>query len=226
MGPPANPEVTVSRLLSPDDRLVQMAQTLRAAAQRYGLPYRIDECNSVYGGGKPGVSDVFASALWGADLMFTLAQNGAGVNFHGGGVGPYTPIAIAKGQYSARPLYYGMLLFKLGSQGRLLPLTVNQTFINLTAYAVLADDGNVVLTLINKDTQNANLLVDPGRSFAVASVQRLTAPSLDSTSGVALAGDTVKSDASWTPRIQESAPSGNSFSVSVPAASAALVVFE
>ncbi len=43
------------------------------------------EGNTVYQGGKPGLSDVFAAALWGADYLFELMSLGySGVNLHGG----------------------------------------------------------------------------------------------------------------------------------------------
>ena len=43
------------------------------------------EGNTCYRGGKPGVSDVFAAALWAADYSLLLARNDySGVNLHGG----------------------------------------------------------------------------------------------------------------------------------------------
>jgi len=43
------------------------------------------EGNTCYRGGKPGVSDVFAAALWSADYSLLLASNNySGVNLHGG----------------------------------------------------------------------------------------------------------------------------------------------
>jgi Glycosyl hydrolase family 79 C-terminal beta domain/Glycosyl hydrolase family 79, N-terminal domain len=227
MGPPTNASVTISNLLSPDERLEKMAQNLREVAQQSGKRYRITECNSVFYGGKSGVSNVFASALWGLDFMFTLAQNGAaGVNFHGGGDGLYSPFAILPGEkYIARPLYYGMLLFKLASQGRLLPVTISQTTVNLKAYAVLAQNKNVLLTLINKDQmQNAQVLIDFSGKFGKASALRLTAPSLHSTSDITLGGSSVESDGSWKPQFSEKIQkSGNYYSVLVPASSAILI---
>ncbi len=54
-----------------------------AVAHRYGLPFRVDELNSVACGGKRGVSDTFASALWAVDSLFEMARVGvSGVNFH------------------------------------------------------------------------------------------------------------------------------------------------
>jgi hypothetical protein len=118
-----------------------------------------------------------------------------------------------------------MLLFKLASQGRLLPVNISQTTVNLKAYAVLASNQNVLLTIINKDqTQNAQVLVDFSGKFANASALRLTAPSLESTSDVTLGGNSVQSDASWEPRTSETIKRvGNYYSVLVPAASAVLI---
>ncbi len=43
------------------------------------------EGNTCYRGGKPGVSDVFAAALWAADYSLLLASNNySGINLHGG----------------------------------------------------------------------------------------------------------------------------------------------
>ncbi|MBD6615024.1 hypothetical protein FNW02_03945 [Komarekiella sp. 'clone 1'] len=226
-GPPNNPSVTISNLLSPDQRLDYLLQNLRIAAQQQGLKYRITESNSVFSGGKEGVSNVFAAALWATDFMFILAQNGAmGVNFHGGGLGLYTPIAeeINK-NFFARPLYYGILLFKLASQGRFLPITISQNTLNLKVYAVLGWNNNVMLTLINKDeTQNAQVLIDLQDRITVVSALRLSAPSLSSTSNITLGGSSVNSDGSWTPGSFENIQkSGNYYSVLVPAASAALI---
>jgi hypothetical protein len=44
---------------------------------------RMTEGNTCYRGGKPGVSDVFAAALWSADYSLLLTSNNySGVNLH------------------------------------------------------------------------------------------------------------------------------------------------
>ena len=49
----------------------------------HGLPFRLDEMNSVSGTGVKGVSDTFASALWVLDTLFNLRSVGVdGVNVH------------------------------------------------------------------------------------------------------------------------------------------------
>jgi hypothetical protein len=50
-----------------------------------GVRVRMTEGNTCYRGGKPGVSDVFAAALWAADYSLLLASNNySGINLHGG----------------------------------------------------------------------------------------------------------------------------------------------
>lgn len=86
-GPATNPAVNVPNLLSPDAmaKVQGMADIAKAAARKMGVPLRMTEGNTCYRGGKPGVSDVFAAALWAADYSLLLASNGyTGVNLHGG----------------------------------------------------------------------------------------------------------------------------------------------
>jgi uncharacterized protein (TIGR03437 family) len=201
---------------------------LQQIAQGQRIPWRMAETNSCYNGGETGVSNVFASALWGVDYMFTLAgRNAAGVNFHGGGTGTYTPIAVTTTQATARPLYYALLLFRAAARGRVVPVTVSTTSVNLTAYGALDDDGTLRVTVINKDmTQDAAVSVAPGAGYTTALAMRLAAPAVDSTTGVTLGGASVQADGSWLPAQLENVPaSGGAFATTVPAASAVLAVF-
>ncbi|WP_419805894.1 hypothetical protein [Terriglobus sp.] len=84
-GPPADPKLTAESLLKPAEKVQQAAEITKAAATRMQVRYRMTEGNTCYQGGKPGVSDVFAAALWGAEYAFSLMTNGySGVNLHGG----------------------------------------------------------------------------------------------------------------------------------------------
>ena len=85
-GPPANPEANIENLLKIDPKVAQKAELTKAAAAKMGgKTYRMTEGNTVYRGGKSGVSDVLASALWGAEYLFELMSLGyCGVNLHGG----------------------------------------------------------------------------------------------------------------------------------------------
>ena len=86
-GPATNPNVNIPNLLSPAAmvRVQKEADTANAAARNLGARVRMTEGNTCYRGGKPGVSDVFASALWSADYSLLLASNNySGINLHGG----------------------------------------------------------------------------------------------------------------------------------------------
>jgi hypothetical protein len=90
-GPPSNPNATIDRLLQPAPHVLKLAHDISTAAARLSagihapIPYCMTEGNTCYRGGKPGFSDVFASALWSADYFLLLASLGySGVNLHGG----------------------------------------------------------------------------------------------------------------------------------------------
>ena len=86
-GPATNPDVNIPNLLKPATmaRVQTMANIATAAAAKMGVRVRMTEGNTCYRGGKPGVSDVFAAALWSADYSLLLASNNySGINLHGG----------------------------------------------------------------------------------------------------------------------------------------------
>lgn len=84
-GPPADPALTATSLLQPTPKVAHMAEVTRAAAAQMHTRYRMTEGNSCYQGGKPGVSDVLAAALWSADYALQLMSYGySGINLHGG----------------------------------------------------------------------------------------------------------------------------------------------
>ena len=125
-----NPTSTIDKLLHRDPKLAPILAKLRAASESCGVPYRICETNSFSGGGKPGVSDTFAAALWVLDFMFILASAGcAGVNMETGVnqrgfISSYSPIGDdEQGHYWAAPEYYGMLAFAQCGAGRIIGST-------------------------------------------------------------------------------------------------------
>jgi hypothetical protein len=86
-GPATNPDVNIPNLLKPAtmQRVQNTANVASAAASKMRARVRMTEGNTCYRGGKPGVSDVFAAALWSADYSLLLASNDySGVNLHGG----------------------------------------------------------------------------------------------------------------------------------------------
>jgi hypothetical protein len=86
-GPATNPDVNIPNLLKPETmkKVQTTADTATAAAAKMGVRVRMTEGNTCYRGGKPGVSDVFASALWAANYALLIASNNySGINLHGG----------------------------------------------------------------------------------------------------------------------------------------------
>jgi hypothetical protein len=86
-GPATNPDVNIPNLLKPAtmQKVQNTANIASAAASKLGARVRMTEGNTCYRGGKPGVSDVFAAALWSADYALLLASSDySGVNLHGG----------------------------------------------------------------------------------------------------------------------------------------------
>lgn len=225
------PTSTIAELLQDDPRLGAMLRQLQSAADSSGVPYRICETNSFYGGGKPGVSDTFAAALWVLDFMFTLASAGcAGVNLETGVnqlgfISSYSPIGDDEnGHYSAAAEYYGMLAFTLSGGSQIIDCAIDAGGKNLKAYAAKRDVREIVLTLINKEAAYDAVVVVQSPSFKNGSIIRLKAPSLESKSGITLGGAAISDDGSW--KSNESEPlatiSGKP-QVHIPAGSAALV---
>jgi hypothetical protein len=224
-----DPTSTIAKLLMPDPKLTNMLADLDKAAVAAKLAdgFRLAEANSYYNGGASGVSDSFASALWAVDFLFALVAGGAsGVNLHGGGNGPgYTPIANdANGQVvGPRPEYYGILLFDLAA-GKQLRTTISGGPASLSAHAVVAADGAIVVILVNKDDAHAVVAtVDFGTPRASATLLTLTAPALASTSGVLLGGAPIGADGAWTPSRPSIAVAGSVATVPIFAGSAVLI---
>jgi hypothetical protein len=171
------------------------------AVHAAGMAYRMAEMSSVSCGGADGVSNVYAAALWCADIAFQLASAGLdGLNFH-------TPAYYAvfsfdpSGTLVVKPPYYGMKFFSLATaqHGRLLPVTVKSP-VRVHSWATLGDDDAVRVALINMDKTHDTVisLRVPGRSEA-ATLVRLRAPALDSRDGLTLGGQTWDGSADGQP---------------------------
>lgn len=168
-------------------------------AQRYGLPLRIGELNSINNKGQDGVSNTFSSALWAMDISFAYAEVGvSGVNFFTTHSNPndlhyYSPFdfTYTGGKYSVHdinPLYYGMLMFAQAVQGnaQLLPitLTTNDPNYNIKAWATI-DSGNTIrLLLLNKDLNASGDVTVSLTGYKTATITRLMAPLYSSTTGL------------------------------------------
>ena len=253
-GPPDDPKVTTERLLRTNPAIFKRTKTIVDLCNKNNLVYRMTEGNSCYRGGKPGMSDALASALWSGDYMLTLASAGcAGVNLHGGSRsmlraslgnhmpgesvakagsdnkgGYYTPIAGELEQgFKARPIFYGMLLANqfAGADFKETSLVANE--IDATAYAGKKGD-QLRVAIFNKDPdRDLKLTVKTPSGTRQAKVWRLTGPSLDATSGVTLAGAEVSANFTWTPaNVETPAVADGQLQLELPHDSAALVFLD
>jgi uncharacterized protein (TIGR03437 family) len=219
------PHILGATARTTEDNAASMVNAIAVGAR---LPWRMAETNSCYNGGEKGVSDVYASALWGIDYMFTLAQRSStGLNLHGGGTGNYRPIAVSGSQITPRPLYYALLLFRAAARGWVAPPNVSAGAANVTAYATIDTDGTVRVVAINKDTtQDAALTISLGPGYTSALAMRLTGTAFDAVAGTTLGGAAVQGDGTWLPAQLESARiTGSNYTTTLPSGSAILVAF-
>lgn len=188
MGPARNPDATLDQLFEPDPKLATMhlhnLPDVEAAIKTAGLPFRMSEGNSCWDGGKPGVSDTLASALWCADMMLRFAQMGwVGVNLHGGGNGFYTPIAGAPSTGLAkRPEYFGIQFAETLVGSTFMPSVMTGAGTHSTAY-VLMKRGKQYVVVINKENAAFDLALP---SKTVGKALALTGPAFDSKDGITL----------------------------------------
>jgi hypothetical protein len=227
-GPATDLGITYQLILGTSFKLPTLISAFQDSPFKDQLPYRVTESNNIYGGGKPGVSDVFASAIWALDVMWTLADNGCqGINFHTGTNLYYSPVVNENGQFVTRPEYYAMLAFRYGSaNGNLVSLNTDDSRY-CTAHASKIG-GNYTVTLINKSIDKSYYFnIIPGMQISSVKVSRLTAPSLTATAGVKFAGSTVNTDGTFSPSATESyTVNDKRFTVNVPAGSAAVVTIQ
>jgi hypothetical protein len=216
------------------------ALSLRAAvrvAHSHGLVLRADELNSVSCGGARGVSDTFASALWVLDTLFNMAAVGVdGVNIHTFSKALYEPFSFAhsRGGWQAHvePLYYGMLMFVRAAPAGSRVLSTRSAGLSkaLRIWATRAPDGAVRVTVINNSPSRTMVLAvrPPNTTSGAAVLERLTAPTLRSRTGVMIGGQTfgastTTGELTGTYDTTTLEPIQHRYVVEVPPASAALL---
>lgn len=205
-GPPADPKMTLEFLLKRGkDPASAETAIVSAATKELGKPYRMTEGNSCFHGGKPLVSNSFASALWSADYMLQVAQAGyIGVNLHGGGNGLYTPIAGDTAQgFVARPVFYGMLLAERFAGSTFVQANLSgQDEQNVTGFAAKNGAHGFKLALFNKAAAPIRINVTGLPASRNAQVWWLKAPAIDSLDGVTFGGSRIEADSAFHPRAE------------------------
>jgi hypothetical protein len=220
---------TMQLLLQPDSFLLTLVTNIVGAAKGHcPLGARITECASYSEGGVAGVSDAYGAALWSLDFMFTVALNGGqGINFHGGGKSPYSPLTDnGTNIATVGPEFYGLKMMSLIPPGNVIPATITPgPNINFTAYGVRQASGAISVLLDNKDPGNAVVVsVNPGPNVAGAQLIELSGPALNSTSSFMLGGATINIDGSWNGGVQQILTATNGqLTVTVPPISAILL---
>jgi len=223
-------------LLGPTGTLpVARAGRLVREVRPRGVSVRVSEINSATCGGAQGVSDSFASALWGADVLFGMAEAGVvGVNLHSWSGAWYSPIAFtppaAGSVATVHPLLYGMLLFDRAVVNGARLLRVNQRRSDpVKVWATRDRKRTVRVVVMNKDPRRATVVsLKLPRRLGTGRLQRLAAPKLASRSGVTFAGQSFERGP-FDGRLHGAArqsrvkPRGRTYSIRLGPASAALL---
>jgi hypothetical protein len=168
------------------------------------VPYVISETNSAACGGIPGVSNVFASALWSADWLAIAAERHAkSVALNGSldGCSAYTPLCrVASHEYIAAPVYYGMLFLHMLGQGQLFstPETVHgPSGTYVVTHAVISSSGVVRVMVQNLGHTSLNVVLKFRHGSGTGEAWYLTAPSLSATSGERIQGAAVSGNGTF-----------------------------
>jgi hypothetical protein len=205
---PSIPELLSARIRVKEGR--SLHRYLRVA-HASGLPFRMDEANSVSCGGRAGISNTFASALWAAGYIAqSMAAGASGINFEGNPANCFgytavcapTAARLASGGLNAQPLWYALLITRglIGDRPVRAVLRARRPS-NLAVSAFLARNGSLELLLVDDEAPGsapATVRVKLGPRYSSASVLTLAGPRLEATSGVTLGGRTVRGGGTWS----------------------------
>jgi hypothetical protein len=240
LGCEQEPPPSITRLLSTQVRAKELASLHRylTISNANGIPFRLDESNTVSCGGVAEISDTFASALWAAGFLPQVLGDGAvGFNLHGNpsrcdGYTPLcapSPAALSEGALVAQPEWYALLMLRGLVGERPLPTSVVRSprTTDVQAETFLAPDGCRDFVLVDDDPPGARAVsvrLRVGAGFAGGTVLRLSGESPVSLSDVKLGGREVAADGEWTPgRLPTLAVTRGVASVALAPSSAALV---
>jgi hypothetical protein len=210
------PAPSVARLLDPGVRRLE-ERSLRdyaSVSRASGLPFRLDEANTVSCGGRNGVSNTFASALWAVDFIARAMASGvAGINLQGnpGNCRGYSPVCaatrgrLAAGALGAQPEWYALLLTKALIGARPVRTSATSSRPNVDVVALLGPQRRLRVVIVDDEPPGTGpLRVDlrVGPHFGAARSLPLTARSARATKGVLLGGRAVAPRGSWGTRGQ------------------------
>ncbi len=238
---PAYPSVAHLLSRTASDGLAAGVAGYAAQARAAGREFRVDELNSSACGGTSGVSNTFASALWVTDTLFAMASEGvSGVNIQTFNSSRYKPFGVeqVKGRWTAQvaPMYYGMLLFRQAAPAGSQLLSVHSRGADAVRAwadqtpAGSSDKGAETVTLINDNTSHAETVKLSVPGTRAGTLERMTATGgVSAQHGITLAGlgfptnTTTGKLVGSIKRAEISPGAGGTYTVSLPAASAALL---
>jgi len=219
--------------------LADVFQPYVEIAHAHGEQVRNAEMNSVSCGlaGAWGSANTFAGALWALDTMFAMASVGVdGVNIHtyAGAPDELFSISHVHGRWRAyvAPEYYGVLMFSEAAPpgSRLLQISGVSGTGTVRAWATRTPDGEVNVVLINDATGHPqDLTVQVPGSMPEGTLERLSAPRVQATSGVTIGGQSFGRET--TTGLPAGAfrfqllPRARTLHIFLPAASAAMLTF-
>jgi hypothetical protein len=153
---------TITRLLRPfaSTDLVHRLAPITAAARAAGIPAQISEANSVACGGKAGVSDTPASALWALSVLGSAATTGFGrIQFHSAERTYDAFLVNPDGSVTFRPLFIALVLAdRLWPSGTQPLQLAGRRPPGVDAWAARRPDGRVALIVVNDDQGHAHRL--------------------------------------------------------------------
>jgi hypothetical protein len=207
-------------------------KTVKLAAA-HGKPLRVGEINGITCGGKAGVSNSFAEALWALNVLPALWQAGVqGVNFQtidGNHNQMITATHSTSGwRVSVEPEYYGLLAFADAAPAgsRLLRVTGPQ-LTNVYRFAVRAPDRSERIVLTNVGAMPRTINIIPAGVHRIGSLSLLQARSLSATNDTMLAGQSLSSrtgELAGTPHLKSIRPTAEGiYAVPIPPHTAAIL---
>ncbi|MBV9002289.1 MAG: hypothetical protein JO304_24755, partial [Solirubrobacterales bacterium] len=228
---------TVAHLLAPQATtgLADGVATAVALAHSRHLPIRVDEMNSDSCGAAPGVSNAFVSALWSLGALFEMVRVGAdGVNIHTYPGATYQLFTMThtgrRWHASVAPQYYGLLMFaQAAPPGSRLIATTTVNAQGVTVWATRGRRGRTRVLLVNESPDRRTIALSSAGT-GPAKLERLRAPSLTSTAGVTLGGQsfggrTTTGRLAGPSRIAKLTAGDGRYVFTLPAESAALVTY-
>jgi hypothetical protein len=214
-----------------------------ALAHARGELVRNAEMNSVSCGTARGSASTFAGALWVLDTLFAMVSVGVdGVNIHtySGAADQLFSIKHVGARWRAyvAPEYYGVLMFSQAAPpgSQLLQVSGASGLSTLRAWATVTPAGQTNVVLLNDAIdQSEYVTVRLPTRMTPPTVERLEAPSADSTTHVTIGGKAFGSQTTTgllsgtlqagARRVDKLASAARLYRIRLPAASAAMLTF-